>query len=94
MTTKNITCWGSVPVEGAGASQMQRGIPHLHSLISDTGLFPEVGVFGHSFASMSSLEIVSVILFTPSAEDCDASFADLCQIKDVTNVWLLNRISI
>lgn len=79
-----ITCWGDASEEGAGASQMQRGIPHLHSLLPDTSLFSAVGVvFESTFASISNLEISSVTLFTPSEEACGTLFPDLCQRKDV-----------
>ena len=74
------TCSGTASIEGAGASQIQRGIPHLHSLTPDTGVVSEFcRVFECKFASMSSLDIVSVMLFTASEEACVSSFPDLCQ---------------
>jgi len=79
MILKLITCWEGALEEGAGASQMQSGIPHLHSLMSGTRLFAAVGMdFESAFALISNLEIVSVTLLAPPKEPCGTSFPDLC----------------
>lgn len=86
MILRIITCSGTAEVEGAGASQMQSGIPHLHSLMPDTSVFSAVGMdFESTFELMSNLVIVSVTLFTPSEDVCGASFPDLFQREDVNN---------
>lgn len=82
MILRIITCWGNASEEGVGASQMQSGIPHLHSLMPDKILVSAVSMdFESTFALISNLEIVSVTLFTPSEEVCGSSFPDLCQIR-------------
>lgn len=77
MILKIITCWeGASEEEEAGASQMQSGIPHLHSF---TRLLAAVGVdFESAFALISNLEIVSVTLLAPPKEPRGTSFPDLC----------------
>jgi len=79
MILRIITCWEGASEEGAGASQMQSGIPHLHSLMSDTRLFSAVAMdFESTFALISNLEIVSVTLLALPEEPCGTSFPDLC----------------
>nr|AFK42781.1 unknown [Medicago truncatula] len=69
--------WGTAEEEGGGASQMQRGIPHLHSLTPDARLLSAVGfLFESTFASISNSETASVMLFTPSVEVCRTPFPD------------------
>jgi hypothetical protein len=65
-------------VEGAGISQMHRGIPHLHSEMTDTELRSAVGL-ASKFISvpMSNLETVSVTRSTPYKEACGSTFPDL-----------------
>lgn len=72
------TCRGSAWVEGAGASQMHKGIPHLHSEMTDTESCSAVGP-ASKFTSvhMSTLETVTVTWSTPYKEACGSSFPDL-----------------
>lgn len=91
-TIRIITSWGTAEEEGGGASQMQRGIPHLHSLTPDARLLSAVGfLFESTFASISNSETASDMLFTPSEEVCCTAFPDLCQRKFVTYEWFLNN---
>lgn len=90
-----ITSWGSASEEVAGASQIQSGIPHLHSLTPGTSLLSAVGgLFESTFASISNSETASVILFTPSEEACGTPFPDLCQINYVMYKCFLNIIDL
>jgi hypothetical protein len=94
-TIRIITSWGTAEEEGGGASQMQRGIPHLHSLTPDARLLSAVGfLFESTFASISNSETASVMLFTPSEEVCRTSFPDLCQRKFVMYKWFLNNFDL
>lgn len=65
-------------MEGDGASQMHKGIPHLHSEMTDTELCSVVGP-ASKFISvpMSNLETVSVTRSTPYKEACGSTFPDL-----------------
>ena len=66
-------------MEGA-ASQIHRGIPHLHSGMTDTDWCSAVGPsFKSTSASMSNLETLSVTRPIPFKEGCGSSFPDLCQ---------------
>lgn len=65
-------------MEGTGASQMQRGIPQLHSLMADASVLSDVGVVFECISTlMSSLEIAFVMLFAPSDEGGGSDFPDL-----------------
>lgn len=71
---------GSVFV--VGASQMHKGIPHLHSISPKVDCCSVVGSsFGCFSASMSNLETLSVTESAPSTETWDSNFFDLYKNK-------------
>lgn len=73
---------GTGSVFAAGASQMHKGIPHLHSITPAADWFCVVGSgFGCFSVSMSNLETLSVMESTPS------TFSDLCPNKIYDN-WI------
>jgi len=57
---------------------MHKGIPHLHSEMTDTESCSAVGqAFKFTSVPMSNLETVSVTRSTPYREACGPSFPDL-----------------
>lgn len=77
---KIYTCEGTTSTDGAGASQIHRGIPHLHSLTPTTSWCSTVGSAFESISTSSTmfnLETPSDTDSTPFEEACTLSFTGL-----------------
>lgn len=76
------TCIGAASTDGAGASQIHKGILHLHSKTAEAGWDCIVGlVFGSASPPISNVETEAVIESVPSEEACTSPMADLCKMK-------------
>jgi hypothetical protein len=73
-------------LDGAGASQMHKGIPHLHSTVPITGIFSAVDLgFESATVPISNDEKPSVSGLTPSKE------ADVLLLLDLSRQPLLKQ---